>query len=144
MPTVEQIIDTLSYVPFFQNLKKRQIEQLAKRVVVRTFQAGDQIVVQGEQGAGMFVVVSGKAEAVRTRVDGTKIVVNSFGPTDFFGELSLLDSEPRTASVVAVQDTECMVLSRWEFVGELRADADMAIVILQEMARRFRKTLNTF
>jgi CRP-like cAMP-binding protein len=70
------------------------------------------------------------------------VVVNTFGPTDFFGELALLDDEPRTASVVATEETECLVLSQWEFFGSLREDPDMAIEILQELATRFRRALN--
>jgi CRP-like cAMP-binding protein len=75
------------------------------------------------------------------RADGSKAVVNSFGPTDFFGELALLDDSPRTASVVTTEETVCLVLSQWEFLGALREDAEMGIVILQELARRFRRAL---
>jgi CRP-like cAMP-binding protein len=99
------------------------------------------IVTQGKGGAGLFIVVSGNAEAIRVRTDGSKAVVNTFGPTDFFGELALLDDEPRTASVVTTEKTECLVLSQWEFLGALREDAEMGIVILQELTRRFRRAL---
>jgi CRP-like cAMP-binding protein len=68
-------------------------------------------------------------------------VLNTFGPTDFFGELALLDEAPRTASVVCTEDTECLVLSQWEFLSELREDAEMGIVILQELVKRFRRAL---
>jgi CRP/FNR family cyclic AMP-dependent transcriptional regulator len=144
MQDLERIAEFLVKVPLFQNLKKRQIERLAKRVVAREYKAGRDIVTQGKGGAGLFILVSGKAEAIRAQTDGTTLLVNTFGSTDFFGELALLDDEPRTASVVATEDTECLVLSQWEFLGGLREDADMAIVILEEMAKRFRRALNAF
>jgi CRP-like cAMP-binding protein len=142
MPDLEKTTSFLAKVPLFQGLKKNQLERLSRRVVSRGYKAGQDIVTQGKGGAGLFVIVSGEAEATRVRTDGTKTVVNTFGPTDFFGELALLDDEPRTASVVATEDTDCLVLSQWEFLGGLREDAEMGITILQELARRFRRALD--
>jgi CRP-like cAMP-binding protein len=90
------------------------------------------------------VITAGKAEATRTRSDGEKIPVNSFGPSDFFGELALLDEDGvRTATIVATEPLTCLILTRWDFLATLRQDADMAVVILQETARRFRVALNS-
>jgi CRP-like cAMP-binding protein len=141
MPSEKDNVSFLARVPMFQGLKAGQVEQLASRFVRRTYAAGTDIVTQGKGGAGLFVVVSGRAEAVRVRTDGTKVVLNVFGPTDFFGELALLDDAPRTASVVCTEETECLVLSQWEFLGSLRQDAEMGIVILQELVKRFRRAL---
>lgn len=133
----------LSKVPLFNQLKDRQLQRLADRMVERKFAAGDTIVKQGQGGEGFFVIVAGKAEAVREKSDGEIAVVNSFGPTDFFGELALLDEEGvRTATIKAIQPTECLVLTRWDFLAVLKQDAEMAVEILQELARRFRAALN--
>jgi CRP-like cAMP-binding protein len=142
MPEQGERIRFLARVPLFHGLKERQLGRLGSRFVTRDYKAGQDIVTQGKGGAGLFVLVSGAAEAIRVRADGSKAVVNTFGPTDFFGELALLDDEPRTASVVATEDTQCLVLSQWEFFGALREDAEMSIEILQEVARRFRRALN--
>lgn len=141
MPDEKNIVSFLARVPMFQGLKEGQLRRLAGRLVRREYEAGSDIVTQGKGGAGLFIVVSGGADAIRVRTDGSKATVNNFGPTDFFGELALLDDEPRTASVVAREKTECLVLSQWEFFGALREDAEMGIVILQELARRFRRAL---
>ena len=133
----------LQKVPLFQSLNQRQLGHLAKRFVERQFAAGDEIVTQGLGGEGFFVVVSGDASAVRQRADGTRLVVNKFGPTDYFGEMALLDDGLRTASVVADAPTECLVLTRWDFLAVLREDADMAVNVLQELARRFRLALDS-
>ena len=142
MPEQEDRVRFLANVPLFRGLKQRQLQALNKRFVSRSYDVGDEIVTQGRGGAGLFILLSGAAEAVRIRRDGTRVVVNTFGPTDFFGELALLDDEPRTASVISREDTECLVLSQWEFFGALREDPDMAIEVLQELARRFRRALN--
>ncbi|HEY68082.1 MAG TPA: cyclic nucleotide-binding domain-containing protein [Thermoflexia bacterium] len=142
MADVKKTVDFLNRVPLFRGLKKRQLERLAKRFIPREYAAGKAIVTQGKGGEGFFIVVSGKAEAIRERADGTKAVVNTFGPTDFFGELALLDDGPRTASVVATEATQCLVLTRWDFLAALKEDVDMAITILQELAKRFRMALD--
>jgi CRP-like cAMP-binding protein len=141
MPSRQEIVDFLAHVPMFRGLTAGQLQRLAGRFVRRTFAAGTYIVTQGKGGAGLFVIVSGSAEAIRVRTDGTKVVLNTFGSTDFFGELALLDEAPRTASVVCTEDTECLVLSQWEFLSALREDAEMGIVILQELVKRFRRAL---
>ena len=142
MADVKETVGFLSRVPLLQGLKKRQLERLAKKFVPREYAAGQAIVTQDKGGEGFFVITSGKAEAVRERADGTRVVVNTFGPTDFFGEMALLDDGLRTASVVTTEATQCLALTRWDFLGVLKEDIDMAIVILEELAKRFRMALD--
>jgi CRP/FNR family transcriptional regulator, cyclic AMP receptor protein len=144
MSDLKQTTSFLHNVPLFQSLNDRQLELLAKRMVEREYAAGQPIVSQGRGGEGFFVVASGKAEAVRERSDGVKVPVNTFGPTDFFGELTLLDDGLRTASVVASEPTKCLVLTRWDFLAALReSDPEMSILILEELAKRFRRALDS-
>ena len=142
MADVKKTVDFLNRVPLFRGLKKRQLERLAKRFVPREYVAGEAIVTQDKGGEGIFIIVSGQAEAIRERADGAKVVVNTFGPTDFFGELALLDDGLRTASVVATEATQCLALTRWDFLAALKQDVDMAITILEELAKRFRMALD--
>ncbi len=144
MANTDQTKTFLRNVELFQGLKDRQIQRLADRMVERDYESGDAIVKQGHGGEGFFIIVSGKADVVRERLDGEKVVVNHFGPKDYFGELALLDEEGiRTASIVTTEPTKCLVLTRWDFISTLRQDADMGVEILQELARRFRAALNT-
>lgn len=144
MASSEQKKNVLSKVPLFSGLKDRQLQRLADRMVERNYAAGDLIVKQGQGGEGFYVIITGKAEATRERSDGEKILVNTFGPTDFFGELALLDEEGvRTATISVIEPTTCLILTRWDFLATLRQDAEMAVDILQEMAKRFRIALNS-
>src|SRR5512145_2632981 len=100
MASAEQKKKFLSKVPLFQGLKDRQLQRLADRMVERNYAAGDIIVKQGQGGEGFYVIITGKGEAIRERADGEKMVVNQFGPSDYFGELALLDEDGiRTASI---------------------------------------------
>jgi CRP-like cAMP-binding protein len=141
MRDAKQISEFLTTVPLFYGLDRRQRDKLAKRFVPREYAAGQSIVTQGQGGEGMFIIVSGKAEVIRKRENGSEAAVGVFGPTDFFGELALLDDGVRTASVVAREETECLGLTRWDFIGILKEDADMGVAIAQEMAKRFRQAL---
>jgi len=140
---MEKTIEILEKVPLFTGLKKRQLTSLARIFIDRSCATGEVIVPQGRDGYGFFVIASGKAEAILERADGTQVVVNTFAAPDFFGELSLLDGGPRTASVIATEATQCLILPRENFLGAMRRDGEMAVTIMVELARRFRHTLNT-
>lgn len=143
MANAGSTMELLQRVPLFQGLNNWQLKKLAERFVERRYATGEAMVTQGKGGEGFFILASGKAEAVRTRVDGEQVVVNTFGPGDFFGEMALLDAEGlRTATVRATTACECLALTRWDFLGILKEDAEMAVAILQELARRFRMALD--
>ena len=143
MVKLDEVVSFLERVPLFEGLNKRQLERLAKRCIERDYTAGQEIVVQGQGGVGFFLIISGKAEARRKKADGSTVVVNSFGPKDFFGELALLDEGLRTASVVATEPSVCLGLTRWDFLAELQKDPEIALPILQEVVKRFRHVLDT-
>jgi len=134
----------LQRTPLFANLNQRQLERLAKRFVEREYAAGEKIVTQGRGGEGFFIVASGRAEAVREHADGEQTTLNPLEPGDFFGEMALLTEGMRTASVITTEPTTCLILTRWDFLSLLREDADMAVVILQELAERFSRVLSVW
>ncbi len=131
----------LAKVPLFTGLSEKQLNKLATRFVTRNFGVGEHIVTQGRGGAGLFIIVEGSAEAVVETGSGEKIQVNTFGETDFFGEIALLDDGPRTASVIATEATKCLVLSREDFVAVLKNDAELGLHIAEELARRLRRVV---
>ncbi len=139
----QNIIRFLQTVPLFKELGERQLQRLAKRFKERAYSKGETIVNQGTMGIGLFILEAGRADVIYDAADGDRTVVNQLGPTDFFGELSLLDDAPRTASVVATEDAKCLVLAQLDFMDALREDADIPIVMLKEMARRLRRIMQT-
>ena len=144
MVKTEEMVSVLTQVPLFQGLNDRQLKQIANHFVSRTYQTNQEIVTQGKSGFGMFIITNGSADVVLENSDGSKTIVNSFGPTDFFGEVSMLDGGPRTASVIANENTECLVLGRIEFISLMHEDAEMATDIAVALAKRLRRALDTF
>lgn len=143
MVDIKSHVQILGQVPLFTGLYEGQLRKLAQRLTKREYQKGDAIITQGKGGEGLFVVVTGAAEAVRIQPDGDKVTVNEFGENDFFGELALLDEGLRTASVIATRNVTCLILTRWDFKGILKSEPEMAITMLEEMAKRFRRALET-
>ena len=143
MSSHDKITQFLHTVPMFQGLDERQMQRLARRFTERNYATTETIVTQGTLGIGRFIIEKGRADAIRLHPDGSKVIVNTFGPTEFFGELSLLDEAPRTADVVATEPTICLVLTQLDFMSALHEDADIPIVMLKELAKRFRRTMES-
>jgi len=142
MVKTEEMVPMLAKVPLFQGLNNRQLKKIASRFVTRTYQPDQEILKQGKGGFGMFMIIRGRAEAVLELADGSKTVVNEFGPSDFFGEVTMLDGGPRTASVVACETTECLLLDRIQFIAMMNDDASMATEIAIELAKRLRRSVS--
>ena len=136
-------LDILNRIPLFKGLNRKQLQKIAQRFVEREFDKGEAIITQGQGGEGFFVIVSGAAEAVLERVDGQRVVLNPLGSSDFFGEIALLSDSLRSASVITTEPTNCVALTRWDFLSILKEDADMAVAVLQELATRFSRFMST-
>ena len=131
--------DLLKKVPIFADLGKRDLERLAKLMVPRNLKAGETIIKENDQAAGFFIVSSGKAEAVRGEGSDHSQVLATFGPGDFFGEMALFEGFPRSATVRAVEDSECLAMTRWDFMAEMKNHPEIAVGMLPVLVRRLRE-----
>ncbi len=130
--------DLLKNVPIFSELGRRDIERLAKLMVPRPVKAGEVIIKENDQAAGFFIIVSGKLEAVRGADGPHPQVLAGFGPGDFFGEMALFEGFPRSATVRAVEDSECLAMTRWDFTAEMKNHPEIAVAMLPVLVRRLR------
>jgi CRP/FNR family transcriptional regulator len=126
--------EQLRNVWIFSQLEPSDIARIAKVVVPRTYSQGETIVEEGGQAVAFYVILSGKAEI---RKGGTTL--NTLGAGEPFGEMALLDGHPRAASVVAVEDTECLAMTRWDFNAELQTNPSIALAMLPILSKRIRK-----
>ena len=123
----------LGEVALFSSTTAKGRAAIASRTVEVEFPKGRRIARQGAIEAGFFLIVKGSASVVR---DGQTLA--RLGPGEFFGELALLDRQPRMASVTADEPTTCLALPSWEFQGLLEDEPGIAAAILREAARRLR------
>jgi CRP-like cAMP-binding protein len=125
--------DALRRVPLFRDLPKRHLRSIARVTAVSSVRQGDVMVKEDTPGTVFFVIQEGRAKVVRR---GRTIARLSRG--EFFGEISLLDGGPRTASVVAEEPISCLTLAGHDFRQILAREPPLALAILKEVAGRLR------
>lgn len=122
--------------PVFSSLDQKHLRTLATAAAERTYNLGDTIVSQGDQGLGFYLIAQGQVTVEKA---GKKIVA-PLRAGQFFGEMALLDDPPRTANVEAASQIRCPVLSPWEFWGSVGKDPDALRPLLRETVRRLRQS----
>ena len=133
--------ELLKNVPLFHLLDDKERSELAAQLDVVKFAAGEHIFHYGEPGDSIYVISSGEVEVFMKNDTGERIVLEVATRGDFFGELSLLDNGTRTASVMAVQDTETLRLDRGDLETFLRLCPHAAMEMLGAMGKRHRVTV---
>jgi len=127
-------------VSIFNHLDAATAADLERLGEAREFRAGAVVVGQDDPGDSLFVLVEGKVKVVLFGKQGREIILTMFKtPGDFFGEMSLLDDEPRSATVVAVERSILFVLSRAAFRAHVEAQPRTALRVLQELSKRLRQ-----
>lgn len=131
--------EILNRVPIFAGLDSKHLKRLSKLMVPRSFRAGEAIVQEKDRPAGFFVITSGKVEVVRGAAGDRPQVLATLGPGDFFGEMALFEGQARSATVRALEDTDCLVMTGWDFRAELSTDPEIAMAVLETVVRRLRE-----
>jgi CRP-like cAMP-binding protein len=128
-----EIEDTLARVPLFSGIKPKELKKLSKRMTERDFNEGDEITREGESGIGFFVIEQGNASV---SVGGS--IVRTLGPGEHFGEIALIDSGPRSATIIAGTDLRCRGMSAWEFRPFVEEHPEVAWGLLETLVGRLR------
>jgi CRP/FNR family transcriptional regulator, cyclic AMP receptor protein len=137
--TRERVAEAFRAVPLLSRLTERQREALARKATTRRYGAGKIVVRQGDTSMALYVVLSGSVRIERENESGTRTrLADSVGRHGFFGEMGLIEDEPRSATVTAFEDTECALLAKWDFQNELRSDPDIALALLPVLNARIR------
>jgi CRP-like cAMP-binding protein len=123
----------LARVPIFAKCTAEEVKAISGVAQEGYFQPGQIIVTQGTPGQAFYLILSGRVEILR---DGVSL--GAFGPGDFFGEMSLLDQAPRSATIRALDHTSCLMLSSWDFKTLLEKHPSIAIKLLEVLSRRLR------
>ncbi|HOI29706.1 MAG TPA: Crp/Fnr family transcriptional regulator [Melioribacteraceae bacterium] len=128
----------LAYVPIFSEIPMDTIEKIEKIGTRRMFNKNDVILMEDEVGSALFVIVQGKVKVARTSSDGREVILTILSDSDFFGEMAILDGQTRSATVVAIEDSELFLIQRNDFINLLKEYPEVAISLLQELTKRLR------
>lgn len=132
-------VNALKTIPLLAGLPHSDLEQLAKKVAEAHHAQGSEIIKEGTSGSSVFLIVSGACEVRR---NNNKI--RDLGAGDFFGELSILDPAPRTATVRATDNCVLLVLEGYDFRTALKSSMQMSQRMISALAERLRHMTDEF
>jgi len=130
----------LKNIPLFADLKDDIIQKIFNLMQKRVYKKGNIILMEEEFGDTLFILNKGSVKITRLSDDGREVILSILGEGDFFGEMSIFDGENRSANVVALEDISVLILKRGDFLDLLEKHPRIAIVLLQEMAMRLRRS----
>jgi len=132
-------IELLKAIPLFESLEADDLDALANRLRECSLTGGQLVFAQGEEGDAMYVIVEGAVDIV-AGAGKQKVTLTSLFKQQYFGELSLLDGAPRSATAVASRDTRLLALERDDFVEFIKKRPEAALSIMHEVGERIRAT----
>jgi len=134
-----QTVDFLATVQLFSGLDRIELQRFADVTREKFYPKGSVILFENDPGDSLFVVRSGRVKVVLIGEDGREVILGVLGVSEHFGELSLIDDRPRSAHVIAMEDSHHLVLRREDFRARVEASPKVAWALLAELSRRLRR-----
>ncbi len=130
---------TLDAIPLFAHLDEEGLARIAEVARERPYPKNSVILFEDDPGNALYVVVSGRVKVVLIGEDGREVILSTMGKGDFFGEMSLIDDEPRSAHVIAMENSRLLVLRRDDFHRCLDTTPRIALGLLRALSKRLRQ-----
>ncbi len=138
----DQALSRLAAIPMFADLSADSLETLAGMVQYRRYPKGAFIVGQNEAGTSMFLLVSGRVKVALATPEGKELVLNYLEAPAHFGEMSLVDGQPRSSDVIAVTDVELFSLDGKDLSAAIQLQPKLALSLIATLSRRLRHTIS--
>lgn len=129
----------LEHVSLFHNLPPDSLARLEKTSVQRKYPKNTILFMEGDENGQLFVIQSGMVCVYTDDDEGRQLVLNYMGPGEYFGELALIDNQPRSASVVTVEDSQLLCISRESFREFMQSHSELYEVLMIELVRKIRQ-----
>jgi CRP-like cAMP-binding protein len=134
-----QTADFLATIPLFSGLHRDELAKFAELTRERAYPKGSVILFQDDPGDSLFVLRQGRVKVVLIGEDGREVILGVLEPGAHFGELALIDDQPRSAHVIAMDDAQLLILRREDFRRRVEANPTIAWALLTELSRRLRR-----
>ena len=128
----------LENVPLFSGLSTESLAEIEQHSSVKSFRKNAIIISQDDKSYSLYVILSGRVKVFVSDEDGREAVLNYQGAGDYFGDLALIDKQPRVASVMATEASKFMIISRQDFLTCLSRNPEIAINLIKPMTQRMR------
>jgi CRP/FNR family transcriptional regulator, cyclic AMP receptor protein len=130
---------SLERVPLFAGLPADELRELTSRLRPRRYGRSETLCLEGDPGTSLYIIDKGRVKLGLTSVEGREIILDLLGPGDVFGELALLDGEPRSANAVAVEPSDVLLLARDDFLRFVEQHPQAALVLLATLSHWLRR-----
>ena len=129
----------LKSVPMFSGFSPDQLRALVTMIMRRSAPRGTAVLREGGPADCLYIVVSGRLKVLMGEADGKETILSIIGPGEFFGEMSLIDDNPRSATVIAIEACELLALTRRDFRKCLVENSNLAMAVMRVLVRRLRE-----
>ncbi|MBN2061052.1 MAG: Crp/Fnr family transcriptional regulator [Deltaproteobacteria bacterium] len=126
-------------IPLFSELSPKEVERLENSLEIREYPGGSIVVYKGDVGHVLYLVLEGEVKVVLTSQEGKELILNTLQAGDYFGEMSVLDHMPRSATIVTIKPSRFMVITRDILIDQIRQHPKLAMKLLSEMSKRLRE-----
>ncbi len=140
MESLRARIEALQSIPLFRSLGEPDLSEIAQLLIERRFPKDSTIFEEGVAGEYMYLIQEGQVKVTKMSDDGRQKILEMLSPGDFFGEMALLDQEPRSAAVKTMHPCILLALSRRDFIRLFRRNADIALEMIRVLTTRLRDT----
>ena len=131
--------EILQQIPLFSSLTSEELEAIKRVSITKKFPKDQIILLEDEEGDTLFIILHGKVKVTTFSESGKEVIFSILNEGDFFGEMSLLDGKPRSATVVSMDNAKIQMIRRVEFYRLLEDHPRIALRLLEELASRLRK-----
>ncbi len=135
-----EVIKILKEIPIFQNLSDEHLLLIARGFMINKVKEGEFIFYQSDESTDLYIILDGAVKACLLDPEGKELVLSIFKKGDFFGELSLIDGKPRSATIIAIKNSIVGILKREQFLTLLKNNPMIAISLLSALVERMRIT----
>jgi CRP/FNR family cyclic AMP-dependent transcriptional regulator len=134
----DPVLAGVKSVPYFSDIPESDLEKLLASAVKKTYPKNSVVINEGDEAGSLFILLSGRVQAFLSNESGRTVTLSTQEAGSFFGELSLLDGELRSASVMTLEPTVCVLIPRRAFQAWLQEHPDAALSIIRSLTRRIR------
>ncbi|HEX7052485.1 MAG TPA: Crp/Fnr family transcriptional regulator [Burkholderiales bacterium] len=129
----------LKAVPLFASFPDEQLRMLTGVVTRRSAPRSTTIMAAGDATDSLYIVLSGRLKVMMSDADGKEVILSILGPGEFFGEMGLIDDEPRSATVITIEPCELLAINKRDFKKSLAENFEMAMAVMRGLVRRLRE-----
>src|SRR3954462_13587909 len=136
---IANTVDFLASVPLFHGLDRDELARFGELVREKSYPKGSVILFQDDPGDSLFVLRAGRVKVVLIGEYGREVILGVLEPGAYFGELALIDDQPRSAHVIAMDDSQLLILRREDYRCRVEAKPSVSWALLTELSRRLRR-----